>query len=339
MQKNITIIGGGVAGMESAKILSEKGFQITLVEATNQAGGNVTSWDRLFPNKRKASEVYQPMLANAGKDYRIIYGEKIQSLNKNKQQYSLHLTSGEILKADAVLIATGFKLFNAFRKEEYGYGIYDNVITSSDLERMMHQGKIQTTKGESPKRVAFVHCVGSRDEKVGNTYCSKVCCATAVKQATEVKELLPEAEVYCLYMDLRMYDRYFEDLYREAQEKFGVNFIRGRLSEAAENHEGRIVIKTEDTLIGKPIKFSVDLLVLMVGMEAAEQSSDLATLFHIRKGDDQFFVPQDEHVNFNTTQQKGVFLSGTCKGPKNIAETLADSRSACEAIVNYLNEI
>ncbi|NJO70443.1 MAG: CoB--CoM heterodisulfide reductase iron-sulfur subunit A family protein, partial [Bacteroidetes bacterium] len=104
--------------------------------------------------------------------------------------------------------------------------------------------------GKTPQRIGIVHCVGSRDEKAGNTYCSKVCCVTGVKQAIELKEQLPSSEIFNFYMDLRMYDRYFEDLYKEAQVKHHVQFIRGRLSEAFENPDGTVMIKIEDTLWG-----------------------------------------------------------------------------------------
>ena len=159
------------------------------------------------------------------------------------------------LTADAILVTTGYDLFNASKKEEYGYGIYDNVITSAELEKLFSEGKsIVTSKGLPPKRVGFIHCVGSRDEKVGNKYCSKVCCVTAVKQAIELKERIPDVEAFCFYMDLRMYGMHFETLYRDSQEKYGVNFIRGRLSEACENIDGTILIKVEDTLAGRPLK-------------------------------------------------------------------------------------
>jgi heterodisulfide reductase subunit A2 len=122
-------------------------------------------------------------------------------------------------------------VFDATKKEEYGYGIYDNVITSADLEKLFLDSKLLVNPlGKTPKKIGLVHCVGSRDEKVGNVYCSKVCCVTAVKQAIEIKERLPESDVYCFYMDLRMYGMHFEALYKEAQEKYAVNFIRGRLS-------------------------------------------------------------------------------------------------------------
>ena len=97
-----------------------------------------------------------------------------------------------MITANSLLLTTGFDIFEAERKEEYGYGIYDNVITSVDLEQVFNSGKpLQTARGKTPKRIGFIHCVGSRDEKAGNLHCSKVCCVTAVKQAIEVKEMLP----------------------------------------------------------------------------------------------------------------------------------------------------
>ena len=104
---------------------------------------------------------------------------------------------------------------------------------------MFRKGEIRTSEGKIPGRIGIVHCVGSRDEKVGNFHCSKVCCVTAVKQAIEIKEHLPETEVICFYMDMRMFGPYYEELYRESQEKWGVNYIRGKVSETSENIEGK----------------------------------------------------------------------------------------------------
>ena len=157
-----------------------------------------------------------------------------------------------MITANAVLLTTGFDIFDAGRKEEYGYGIYDNVITSVELEEAFKSGMpLQTVQGGTPSRIGFIHCVGSRDEKAGNMHCSKVCCVTAVKQAIEVKEMFPSAEVFLFYMDLRMFGRHFEELYKEAQQKYGIQFIRARLSEAFENPDGTLQIRIEDTLAGQ----------------------------------------------------------------------------------------
>jgi heterodisulfide reductase subunit A len=178
--------------------------------------------------------------------------------------------------------------------------------------------------------------VGSRDEKVGNRHCSKVCCATAVKQACEVKELYPDCEVYNLSMDLRMFDRHVEDMYHEAQSKFNINFIRGRLSEAGENKDHQVVLKSEDTLAGKPLTLTVDMLVLMTGMAASHSQKSLNTKLGVRSDSDGFLITKDSFTQNNFSNADGIFFAGACTGPKTIPETLADSRAAASALNSYL---
>ena len=147
--------------------------------------------------------------------------------------------------------------------------------------------------------IGIVHCVGSRDEKVGNLYCSKLCCVTAVKQAIEIREHLPESTVFCFYMDMRMGGAYYEELYREAQEVWGVNFIRGKVSEASETIDKKVVIKVEDTLAGRPLKMKLDLLVLMAGMEMSEGGKKIAGLAGLKTGENRFFEATDHHYGSN----------------------------------------
>jgi heterodisulfide reductase subunit A len=266
----------------------------------------------------------------------LLVNSEVQHVEKKDNKFEIVLTGNKHLLVDAILVTTGFDTFRAERKEEYGYGIYENVITSADLETMFKDDNVVCKNGEVPKRLAFVHCVGSRDEKVGNRHCSKVCCATAVKQACEIKELYPECEVFNLYMDLRMFDRHFEDMYHEAQSKYNVNFIRGRLSEAGENKEHQVVLKTEDTLAGKPLKLTVDLLVLMTGMEACHSQKSLNSKLGVRSDADDFLISKNSFTQNNLSNVNGIFFAGTCTGPKTIPETLADSRAAVGLLNSYL---
>ncbi len=333
---DVAVIGAGIAGMEAATGLSKMGYEVVLVEKSEKAGGHVAGWDRLFPFQRNAALLSGEMLKEA-KPVKILTQTTVVDVQRDGQQFRIWLSDGQGITVSSILVTTGFNLFDAHRKEEYGYGIYDNVITSADLEKMFASGKpITSKKGDPPQRVAFIHCVGSRDEKVNNRHCSKVCCATAVKQACEIKQLYPEAEVYCFYMDLRMFDRHFETMYLDAQTQYGVMFVRGRLSEAAEAIDGRVTIKAEDTLMGKMLKISVDMVVLMCGMEAAEKTEELADMMEIAVGKDGFLNPTDEYLQNNHTRQKGIFVAGTCTGPKTIPETLADARAATVAISDYL---
>lgn len=340
MSKTTVIIGGGVAGMTAASRLADLGEKVILFEQDEEIGGHLRQWDRLFPNRRPGHEVLDDLMKPLAERIDIRCNEAPTSIVTLKSSFLVELESGEKLACDAILLATGYDLFDARKKEEYGYGIYDNVITSADLERMFRSGNpVTTAQGSVPKRVGFVHCVGSRDEKAGNLYCSKVCCVTGVKQAIEIKEQLPGAEIFGFYMDLRMYDRHFEELYYEAQQKWDINFLRGRVSECAENQDQTIVLKIEDTLTSRPLKITVDLLVLLVGFVPKPETLRLAKLLGITIGEDRFLEPVDEHTRFTQTGKAGVFLAGTTKGPLSIASTIADAGEAALQIHNYLKTL
>jgi heterodisulfide reductase subunit A len=339
MNPTVIIIGGGIAGMEAAASLSQMGIMVTLIEKEKITGGQLNRWDRLFPDRRPAKEVRDYLEGRMNERINLLTGKAVSTITRDNGSFRVELSDGEKIEGEALLFATGFEVFDARRKEEYGYGIYDNVITSADLETLFREKRpLTTTAGNIPKRVGIIHCVGSRDEKAGNRYCSKVCCITGVKQAMEIKELIPGAEVFCFYMDLRMFDRYFEDMYLEAQKKWGIHFIRGRLSEATENMDQSILLKVEDTLTGLPMKISVDILILLIGFVPSEATKKLAEMVGLENGEDGFLVPCDLHVMSNATDVPGVYLSGAVKGPVSIESTINDARSAALQIAGYLHE-
>ena len=339
LKKHVAIIGGGIAGLEAASVLAKSGYVISVFDTAEKMGGHVAKWDLLFPNMRKGEEILMALLEQLPDAVHLYSDTTILDVEQFNDKYVIHSNLSEKWNADAVLIAGGFDTFDAKRKEEYGYGIYDNVITSTELEEKLKQHNFVTAQQTVPKRVALIHCVGSRDEKVCNNYCSRVCCVTAVKQAIEIKKASPDTEVFCFYMDLRMFGRHFEELYREAQEKYGVQFIRGRLSEASEHKDKSIIVKAEDTLLGKQLKMNVDMMVLMVGMELSNDLAPLVDKMQLEVGADKFIMPKDEHLFPNETMMEGVFVAGTCTGPKNITETLNDARSAALSIMSYFYQL
>ncbi len=339
MKQNIVIIGGGIAGLEAAKRLLRLGYSPIIVEKQNRLGGHVAGWHRLFPDMTPAQEIVSGLIEDSS-DANIFLDTEISFMNRLRDSYNIMLSNGVSVIAKAILFTTGFSLFDASRKEEYGYGIYDRVITNSDLEHWFNEGQDMRIDSSDMKAVGFVHCVGSRDEKARNPQCSKVCCITAVKQAIEMKKRFPDAAVYCFYMDLRMFGKKFEDFYISAQRDYGIRFIRGRVSEVSENIDGQVVVKAEDTLAGRPIKVTLDLLVLMAGMVSGSDTASLASMLRIPVDSDGFFKSRNNisGIAQSPSPRDGIFYAGACTGPKTIPETLAEADSAALEIDTFLKK-
>lgn len=335
---SVIIIGAGPAGCEAARQLALSGVKVELIEKNNETGGNLNNWYQLFPNRRDAKELSALLRDNLEhENISLRLGtEPRKIIRREDNTFSVTLSDQSQIEGDALLVTTGFRLFDAHRKEEYGYGIYENVITSVDLENHFTNHSLLTSGGKTPQRIGLIHCVGSRDEKICNFHCSKLCCITAVKQAIEIREMLPDCEIFCFYMDMRMFGPGYEELYREAQEKHRIKFVRGRLSEASENIDKQIFIKVEDTLVGKPLRMTLDMMVLMVGMESSEGSRNMATALGLETASNGFIQSADPHYGNNRTNREGIFVAGCGSAPMNLTDTLADARSAALCITEHL---
>ena len=332
MKKRIIVIGGGVAGMQTALRLAEQGVEPVIVEKEPELGGKLRGWHVLFPSFTPAEEILTALRRRVNESgIEVLTSAEVTGVEPR----SVQLADGRVLTCDSVVVSTGFTLFDASIKEEYGYGVYDNVITSADLERMFNEGRVTKADGTAPRRIAFLHCVGSRDEKVCQQHCSKVCCVTGVKQAMEMKRLFPEADVFNFYMDIRMFGPGYEEMYREAQQKYNIHFVRGRISEAAPTIDGRVQIKAEDTLTGRPLRMSVDMLVLLIGMRANDDNARLAEGAGLNRASSGFMAPRDLFLGNVCSNVGGIFYAGAVTAPKSIGETLNEATAAADAAAKY----
>ena len=333
MKKRIIVIGGGVAGMQTALRLAELGLEPVIVEKEPELGGKLRGWHVLFPSFTPAEEVLTELRRRVNESgIEVLTSTEVAGLTP----HSVELADGRSLTCEAVVLATGSTLFDASIKEEYGYGIYDNVYTSADIERMFNEGRVTKADGTAPRRIAFLHCVGSRDEKVCQQHCSKVCCVTGVKQAIEMKRLFPEADVFNFYMDIRMFGPGYEELYREAQQKYNIHFVRGRISEAGPTMDGRVQIKAEDTLTGRPLRMSVDMLVLLIGMRANDDNGTLAAGAGLQRAQSGFMMPRNLFLGNIASNVDGIFDAGTVTAPKTIGESLNEATAAADAVARYV---
>jgi heterodisulfide reductase subunit A len=239
------------------------------------------------------------------------------------------------IEVGAIILATGFKTFDATRISRYGYGKYPDVYTSLEVERMVNaagptSGEVILRNGKKPHAIGIIHCVGSRDENT-NRYCSRVCCMYSLKLAHLLKERT-EAEIYDFYIDMRTPGKGYEEFYeRLSREK--VHFIRGRVGEVTdwaieEPEEGKLVMRAEDTLMGAVRRVPVDMVVLAVGLEAQADAQEVRRIFNIGCSHEGWFMERHPKLAPVSTFTDGVFLAGACQGPKDIPDSVAQAGAA-----------
>jgi heterodisulfide reductase subunit A len=239
------------------------------------------------------------------------------------------------IEVGAIILATGFKTFDATRIPRYGYGKYPNIYTSLEVERLVNAagptgGEVLLTDGEKPRAVGVVHCVGSRDDKT-NPYCSRVCCMYSLKLAHLIKERTG-AEIYNFYIDMRTPGKGYEEFYDRLL-KENVHFIRGRVAEITDwattpEEEGKLVIRAEDTLIGTVRRIPVDMVVLSVGLEPQADREEVRRIFNISCSHEGWFLERHPKLAPVSTFTDGVFLAGACQGPKDIPDCVAQAGAA-----------
>jgi len=247
------------------------------------------------------------------------------------------VTRGEI-DVGAIVVATGFDVFDPHRKPELGYGVYPQVITTLEFERLASAsgptaGKI-TLNGKLPKSVVFIQCVGSRDKSLDLPNCSRVCCMAVAKQAHLAHDRLPGAEITVFYMDIRAFGKGFEEFYDRVRGE-GILYRRGMPSEIIRRGD-RLLVRADDTLLGEPVEVEADLVVLAVGLQPRQDAAGVAGVLNLQMSSDGYF--QEAHAKMQTVESgiDGVYLAGCCQGPKDIPDTVAHAKAAASAAMILL---
>lgn len=246
-------------------------------------------------------------------------------------------------KFGGVVVATGFELWNHSAMGEYGYGKYPDVISAIQFERIMNasgptDGHIERpSDGKTPKSIAFISCVGSRDDEHGHAYCSKVCCMYNAKQALLVKDKLHDVQTYVFYMDIRANGKGYEEFVRRTIEDFGASYIRGRVSKIYPD-DGQMVVKGADTLLGKPVEIRADLVVLATAMQPQHDAKDLARKLGIST--DQYNWFSEAHPKLKPVEvlTDGIYLAGACQYPKDIPDTVAQASGAASKVIGLFSK-
>ena len=415
VDKKCLVIGGGVAGIQSALDLADMGFKTYMVERNPTIGGRMGQLDKTFPTLDCSMCILAPKMVDTSKHENIeliTYAEvkevdgyignftvKVEkkpryvkeedctgcgqcqevcpieipnyydegvgmvkaayipfpqavplcaTIDKNycidcglcetvcgPEAIDRDMEPEEIeLHVGTIIAATGYDPYDPTEKYEYGYGRYTNVITAMEIERMINAsgptgGHVQKpSDGKEPKRVAFIHCVGSRDEQIGKSYCSRVCCMYSMKNAQLCIDHEPDTEVTCYYMDIRSFGKGYEEFYKTSQEKYGIEFIRGKPAQIFENDDLTLTIRAEDTLLGKVTEYTYDFVVLSVGLEHSAGSDELRQTLGLSRSADGFYMEAHPKLRPVDTLTDGVYIAGVAQGPKDIPDAVAQGSAA-----------
>lgn len=337
-KRDVLVIGGGISGITVASELAQNGISTTLIERESSLGGLSASFcckasescNKCFACvvDKRLSEIRQQQKIS------VLTKTELASMKGNSGEYLVSLKREKErinLEVSAIVIAAGVDPYDASQKVEYGYSRFKNVITAKDLDEMLrYQGKLlRPSDGKLPKTVAFFQCVGSRDESIGNLYCSQVCCAYALRLIKAIRHQYPEVKVTFLYMDIQPAGTNFQQFLNSCRGDKGIRFIRSLPSKvyhsAVSDH---LRVRFTDPEVGDVVEESFELIVLSVGMTLRKEAKSLIGLFGLTLTEDGFFA--------SPSPQTGIFITGACSGPKDIDRSILHAKSTAFLVQQHL---
>jgi heterodisulfide reductase subunit A len=437
------IIGGGIAGIQSALEIANAGKQVFLVEQTGTIGGHMAMFDKTFPTLDCAACILTPKMVSVGQhdmirlltrskviavsgkpgSYRVKIKQSARFVDVNscvacnqcvevcpvkvksefdagislrkaiyipfpqavpnaylideksctyitsggkkcgvcvkkcpKECINLNETDHNIdIEVGNIILATGYELMDVSKIEQYGYGVFPNVLTSLEFERLTNAsgttgGRIVTKtkhfnkktekeewifspEGIPPRSVALIHCVGSRNKKY-NPYCSRVCCMYSLKFAHLIKEKVPNVNVYEFYIDMRAFGKGYEE-FAERIKQEGTYIVRGHSASVAMNN-GNMVVRGEDIFNDRLVEFKVDMVVLAVGLIPSPSTEELSRMLGIQRDNDGWFSELDYNGSPTDTDKGGIYVAGMCQAPKDIPDTVAQASAVAAGVLGSL---
>jgi heterodisulfide reductase subunit A len=341
------VLGGGITGLTAALELALAGHPVYLVEKSDRLGGNLARVDLTAPYLYSARDLMTERLVHLKQtpNISVLLNSQLKNLSGFIGNFTATVASGngngssgeKVLHVGNVIVATGYKEFDAGRVTHYGYGKLPDVITSFEFEQMLRAGRIQTKNGRPPRYAAIIHCVGSRSKEF-HGYCSRVCCMTALKYAHELKSAVPECYVSDVYIDMHAFGKGCEDFYKKSSEVKTLFLMYGKnerpvIRKAAAGDDCEMLIEVDEKLSGERIEIPADLVILMVGMEARTDSAEVARLVNISQDKDGWFMESHPKLDPVATTTDGIYIAGTCVAPKDIPDSVAQARAAAGRIL------
>jgi heterodisulfide reductase subunit A len=340
----VVVVGGGPGGLEAAAGIAALGTRVVVIERRDALGGTpvAENYAGLTPDFEDAETAMTAMAdrVRANPLAEIRTGSEVVACEGGAGAFRLTVSGGDgdgTLECGAVIIATGFQHFDPGRETQmYGYYEFPDVIALQDLEAMLKAHDVRRpSNGEPPARLCFIQCVGSRDRRIGNEYCSKVCCGVASKEAIEVRRQVPDCKVFIFYIDMRMYGYWENLIYWPAQEEHHVQYVKGIVTEILPK-DGKLLVRGEDTTMGRPMEVPMDIVVLSVGMEPSQGTRRLAGILGIEQNRYGFVDAPRAPLDPVATSREGVWACGAALGPADLEDTVGTAGLAAMKAVSFL---
>ncbi len=346
----VLVIGGGMAGLSAALYASGFDREVVLVEKEDVLGGFANHLHKIYPKDmdlRAYAETDLDGLISrvAGEKKITVYtGAEVGRISGAPADFDVTINQGSDkinLKVDTVVVAAGWKPYDAAKLGHLGYGTTPDVVTNVEFERMAKEGKLQRpSDGKALESVLFVQCAGSRDDN-HLPYCSNVCCGASLKQITYLKEANPQTACYVIYKDIRTPGHY-EEVYKKVQ-KTGALFIKGEVESVQKGAEGGMAVQATDVLLGEPVAVEVDLVVLATGMVPTTLDTDVLNLTY-RQGPElperEYGFPNSHFICFPyETQRTGIYAAGAVRMPMDLASGMDDGAGAALKAVQSIELI
>ncbi len=341
MSKPILILGGGPAGLAAAHSLATVGQPSVIVEKEDRLGGApiLSGYAKLVPTGEWAKDAIGGMVDRVVDDSMVSVrtGTTVSRFDGEPGNFTAGLSNGDTVDAGAAILCSGFTHFDSVNKPEWGFGTFQDVVTTTQVEQMISsgQGVRCPSDGRKPQRVAILLCVGSRDRQIGREWCSKICCTVSANMAMEIREELPDCHVYIYYMDIRTFGLYETNYYWRSQEEFKVKYIKARIAEVTSDGE-KLIVKGEDTLVKRPITIPFDMVVHAIGMDPNVDNKDIAATFGIDLEQHGYIDAANRYGAMGETSRPGVYVAGAATGPETIDDSIAQGHAAAMAVLSGL---
>ena len=346
LSSDILVIGGGITGITAAIEGAKAGYNIILIEKEDKLGGFANKLYKQIPQKSPYKQLEEPNInekiaeLDQYTNIKVLKSSEIKEISGQPGKFELTLLNKgkeELYKVAVIVLATGWKPYDASNLTEYSYGKYKNVITNIEFEQLAKEGNIhRISDKKKAENILFIQCAGSRDEK-HLPYCSNYCCSASLKQAKYVTELNPDANVFILYKDIRMPGK-LEVFYKEIQDNDQIFLTKGEISQFSEDKDGSIIIEIKNSLIDEIITLKLDLAVLAIGMTPAN-TEDLNLSYRKGKGlpELKYKFPDSHFICFPyETQRTGIYSAGTVRMPGCISASTEDAQGAVLKAVQCL---